>query len=85
MFGTWANPFERIVFTFAEGDICRQECDSAAEFAETMRRLAEWNRENEMWVGIDDMGDPNIRKEFIELGLESLLSEDRETPAAAPA
>lgn len=72
-YGNWANPQERKLFSYCEGDTCLTECESAEEFAAEIRRTAQWHIENTGKFGIDAMCDPDMIAEFAALGLSDLL------------
>lgn len=68
-FGTWANPFRRIIVSFAEGDITIERCDTDAEFAEQIGNWARWNVEAGYTCGIDPGFNPDMHDRFDALGL----------------
>jgi len=72
-FGQWGNPSELRVVTFCEGDVTIENADSPEEFADTVRRHAEWNAENGFRFAIDGMCQPSIVEKFEGLGLGDLL------------
>ena len=77
-FGTWANPIERKIVCYCEGDVTITHCDNDAEFVEAINELKAWNVERGYWLGIDP-GWPGsescerITARFAELGLSELL------------
>ena len=52
-FGQWANPFERRVLRYAEGDLSCTACGTDEEFTAELERIAEFHRNNDEWKGID--------------------------------
>lgn len=72
-FGTWANPSERKIVTYAEGDITYQTAETDEEFAEAIRSLWEWNRERGFLFGIDAGRSEALANRFKALGLGELL------------
>lgn len=73
-YGTWANPFKLIIFSYCEGDCTLQEADSQEEFTREMLKLKAWNEENGWkFSGIDCMCKDALEQEFIKLGLKDLL------------
>lgn len=88
-YGNWANPFERKLVQYAEGDVTITECDNDEEFIEAVRGFVNWHKGNETWKGIDTMCCDKIEERFVEMGLEDCFHECdrelRETAAAAAA
>ena len=75
-FGTWANPFNLIVFQYCEGDIYKTVCDNLEEFKTEMIEIKDWNTEREYWLGIDPgLREKNINK-WKEIGLSDLLHKE---------
>ena len=72
-YGTWANPSERKIVTYAEGDVIYQTAETDEEFAEAIRALWEWNRERKFLFGIDAGGSEKLVDEFKALGLGEFL------------
>jgi len=72
-FGQWANPFDRIIVTYAEGDVIITTCDDDADFSREIRKMAEWGVEHEHGFKIDPMLRPEIEERFKALGLGDLL------------
>lgn len=73
-YGTWANPFEKKIVSYCEGDITVQQCESPQEFVEEIRAIRDWNVENgHKFLGIDPGFNPDLRKEFVALGLLEFL------------
>ena len=52
-FGQWANPFERRILCYAEGDLSCTACDTDEESTAELDRIAEFHRNNDAWKGID--------------------------------
>jgi len=53
-FGTWANPFERKLFSYVEGDVCLTLCDTDQEFVNEILRIKAWHDETGWkFLGID--------------------------------
>ena len=52
-FGQWANPFERKILCYAEGDRTLIECGDDTEFTAELERIAEFHTKNDKWKGID--------------------------------
>ena len=72
-FGSWANPTERKLVSYCEGDITVTTCETDAEFIEKIRSAAEWNVKNEYGFHIDGMCSEPIIEAFAALGLADLL------------
>ena len=72
-FGIWANPFERKIVTYAEGDIIYQTAETDEEYAEAIRAMRAWNRERGFLFGIDTGGSEELADRFKALGLGELL------------
>ena len=73
-FGTWANPFCLKIVTYAEGDITIQTAKTDTEFAAAIKRIDQWNREQDArGAKIDGMCDDEIIAKFELLGLHDLL------------
>ena len=71
-FGQWANPFERQILCYAEGDGTLIECDTDAEFASELDRITAFHRENDQWKGIDTWS-VRIRERFAAAGARHLV------------
>ncbi|MFR9753917.1 hypothetical protein ACL02S_23160 [Nocardia sp. 004] len=80
-YGTWANPTDRIIVNFAEGDIYVIRCDTDPEFIDEMRELQRWNDEFG-WgpARIDAMLNTSIAQKFTNLGLGDMLHPDQLAP-----
>jgi len=72
-YGTWANPFERKIVNYAEGDVTIRTADNDAEFVREILELQVWARKNETWIGVDPGWGDRIESRFRELGLGWLL------------
>lgn len=72
-FGQWANPFERQVISYAEGDQTRIECDTDAEFVAELDRIAAFHCDKDQWKGIDDTWNERVSRGFIAAGAAHLL------------
>jgi hypothetical protein len=75
-FGIWANPTERVIFTYCEGDTTREECATDEEFVEAIHRMAAfYNDAGYGPVGIDPGWNHQnaIAKAFRRLGLGEML------------
>jgi len=73
-YGTWANPFKLIIFSYAEGDCTTVEAANQEEFIAEILKLKTWNEENGWkFSGIDCMCKEEIEQEFIKMGLKELL------------
>ena len=72
-FGTWANPAERKIIGYAEGDVTYQTAESDEEFAEAIRSISDWNREKGYTFGIDAGGSEELADRFEALGLGGFL------------
>ena len=71
-YGHWACPVHYIIFSYVEGDCTTTKCDTADEFVTEIRKLCDWMKSHDQFVGID----PGIRSgpdEWKELGLGDLL------------
>ena len=71
-FGQWANPFERQILCYAEGDRTLIECDSDDEFVSELDRIAAFHRANDKWKGIDTWS-VRIRERFAAAGARHLV------------
>lgn len=77
-FGTWASPEQKIIITYAEGDVTIVKCESEEEFADEIHKLKAWN-EGHGWkfYGIDCGGfsekGKQLEDEFRSLGLSDYL------------
>lgn len=72
-YGTWANPFERKIVNYCEGDITITECEDDESFIAEILEMKHWNDTMGFWKGIDGMCNESTINRFKELGLESLL------------
>ena len=73
-YGTWANPFDLKIVSYAEGDITIQTADNVAEFVEEMEKLKAWNIENGWkFYGIDPGFNERLADKFKEVGLGDCL------------
>lgn len=72
-YGTWANPFKLIIFSYAEGDTILQECDNEKEFVREIKALKKWNNEMGCSFGIDPGFNAELKEKFITIGLSDLL------------
>ena len=67
-YGQWTNPCERVVLTYAEGDLKRVECGTDQELAQVLEEMAE----SEQWKGIDPWN-VKLLDRFIEVGVKHLV------------
>lgn len=81
-YGQWANPFTFQVFRYAEGDTTLIKCDSAAEFAQELRGIRDWNdAQGHRFLGIDpgldhtEKASNRLLHAFVSLGLTDLFHE----------
>jgi len=73
-FGTWANPFDLKVITYAEGDVTIQTADNVAEFKEEIKKMKDWNEENgHEFSGIDALCNERLKNRFTEIGMSEFL------------
>ena len=72
-YGTWTNPFTRIIFCYCEGDTTFQQAGDDAEYVAAIRELVRWASEAGRWKGIDAMCNNALTARFNELGLGDLL------------
>ena len=73
-YGTWANPFKLIIFSYCEGDCTTTEAKTGEEFTEELRRIKAWQDESgHGFKGIDPGFNEDLKQEFINLGLGDLL------------
>ena len=68
-FGTWANPLDLRVVTYAEGDVTVKECESEEEFVEEMERISQWNKDHGFTFSIDPLGNEAVEDAFKKMGL----------------
>ncbi len=76
-YGNWANPFERRIVTFAEGDVSIRTFETEEEFVTGMRAFIQWtNDAGWTFFGIDcglgPRGDA-LEAEFERLGFGEFL------------
>lgn len=73
-YGTWANPFKLQVVTYAEGDITIRTAENAAEFADEIETMKDWNlRIGLKFYGIDPGFNEPLANQFKTVGLGHLL------------
>ncbi len=73
-YGTWANPETLRIVNYCEGDLYVQDAASAAEFADAIREIKQWNEENDHgFAGIDGMCRDDLIARFQAIGLGDLL------------
>ena len=54
-YGTWANPVDKLVLSYTEGDITLTRCKDAAEYTAEIERFKAWNDKAGYGpAGIDD-------------------------------
>jgi hypothetical protein len=71
--GLGTNPTARKIFSYCEGDTTLVNCSTDAEYVEQLRAVANWNRDNECWKGIDPGFGDEMKAQFVALGLSDLL------------
>ena len=71
-FGTWVNPTERKIVSFAEGDIAIETAEDDDELVAALRASAKWNNEAGWGFAIDP-GTGDMRQKFEQLGVGDLL------------
>ena len=71
--GMWANPDERRIVRYVEGDVTIDTFSGEAEFVAGIRRLADRCRERETWKGVDPGLGDEARERWEQLGLGDLL------------
>ena len=77
-FGVWANPVERKIVCYAEGDITISTADDDREFTQAVRDEAFFHDKHGEFIGIDTgLDHHNLEQRFIDLGLGGLLSGER--------
>lgn len=72
-YGNWINPITRKLFSYCEGDVTLTECDSDADFIETVRECIRWHSERDYFIGIDGMCNVDIIEAFTRLGFAEYL------------
>lgn len=72
-YGIWANPTERAVFSYVEGDTRYRKAESIDEFQSMMRLEKTWHVEHGGYWLIDVELHPKIRQAFVEQGLSDVL------------
>ena len=73
-YGQWANPIERKLFSYCEGDTTLTECDTDEDFKKAFFEMIDWNKQAGYWIGLDAGGRVGaVAKRFIELGFGDLL------------
>ena len=70
--GIWAEPFQRIIVTYAEGDVDHAACANDQEFEAELREVQRFALEHNSWKGIDTNSEPTARR-FADAGLSDLL------------
>lgn len=67
-FGTWANPFKLLIFSYTEGDTCLHEAETEKEFVEELENIKTWNTESgHKFLGIDPGFNEELKAKFNEL------------------
>ena len=74
--GIWAEPFQRIIVTYAEGDVDQVTCANDREFEGELREVQRFALEHNSWKGIDTNSEPTARR-FADAGLSDLLYPER--------
>jgi hypothetical protein len=72
-FGQWACPVRLRLFSYCEGDTTLIKCDTIAEFAAEVRKVAEWHSKHDSWLGIDYGLRPSARDHWVAAGLSDLF------------
>jgi hypothetical protein len=73
-YGMWANPFDLIIITFAEGDVIKQTCDTKEEFIQVIKDTKQWCIDSgHEFRGIDSLLNNAVEKQFVELGLQEFM------------
>ena len=70
--GVWAEPFVRVIVTYAEGDIDHVACHDDHEFEAELREVQRFALEHNTWKGIDTNSDSTARR-FADAGVSDLL------------
>lgn len=71
-FGQWANPFDRQIIIYAEGDRTLIECGTDAEFTAKLDEIAGFHHNNDEWKGIDTWS-VRIRERFVAASARHLV------------
>lgn len=69
--GVWANPFDLVIVSFAEGDVFINSCDDEKEFIAEMCKLIRFY--GSRFVGIDALASEKLKRRFDELGFQHYL------------
>lgn len=81
-YGAWTNPFLLRLVTYAEGDVTITQAEDPTEYCHLLRDHAQWNKDNDYWLGIDpgctcadakEDAPTNLQTRFEVLGLSDLL------------
>lgn len=73
-YGTWANPFERRIVTYCEGDVTVQTCDSDTEFRDAIIEMKNWTEQfGHRFLGIDCGFNCHLAHGFVTCNLGDLL------------
>lgn len=72
-YGTWTNPFTRIILNYCEGDVSETYCPTDEIYVAEIRRLQEWCNGRDDTMKIDAMCNESMVKRFTELGLSDVL------------
>lgn len=70
-YGNWVHPNNRMLVTYAEGDVTVTTCDDDAEFIVELRNAIAWHRERGSYLGIDPMCSESIEASFVRLGFQA--------------
>jgi len=72
-FGAWANPKTLVIFQYIEGDCYTTTCETASEFTTEIEHMANWNKDQGHFFGIDPGLRDGADKPWRELGLGKFL------------
>ena len=72
-FGIWANPTERRIVTYAEGDLIIKDADTDEEFIEEIKKISLFHDLYDEFIGIDPGMNTELASKFKKLGLGDLL------------
>ena len=71
-YGTWANPYKLIIFSYCEGDTATIECEDDTDFIKEMREMQQWNVEAGYGFSIDAYKAEHVAR-WKELGFSDIV------------
>lgn len=81
-FGIWANPFEKRVVTYCEGDVTIEDAETIAEFVSIFENIKRFYDESGYgYRGIDPGFNDDLKAEFIKMGMTRFFYPDEQEAA----